>query len=78
MKWIKIEKLASGDRKTNIFEVWNILDKCSLGLIKWKANWRKYAFFPYPASYFEQVCLRDIAEFIEKETKNYKKDWVKV
>lgn len=78
VKWIEIEKIDSGGRKTDVFEVWNIFDGGSLGIIKWKANWRKYAFFPYFNSYFEQDCLRDIAKFIEKETKNYKKDWVKL
>jgi len=78
MKWIKIEKIDNEGRKTDVFEVWNIFDGCSLGIIKWKANWRKYAFFPYASSYFEQDCLRDIAKFIEKETKEYKKDWFKL
>lgn len=77
MKWIRIEKIYNDGRKTDVFEVWNIHDACSLGIIKWKANWRKYAFFPYECSYFEQDCLRDIAEFIEKETKKYKKNWFK-
>ena len=78
MKWITIEKIDNGGRKTDVFEVWSIYDSYSLGLIKWKANWRKYAFFPYTSTCFEQVCLKDIAEFIEKETREYKKDWVKL
>jgi len=76
-KWITIEKVDSEGRKTDVFEVWNTLDTCLLGIIKWKASWRKYAFFPYDHSCYEQDCLRDIAEFIEKETKEYKKYWYK-
>lgn len=78
MKWITIEKMDNGGRKTNVFEVWSKYEDCSLGIIKWKANWRKYAFFPYGSSHYEQTCLRDIADFIEEETRKYKKDWIKL
>ena len=78
MKWITIEKINNDGKKTDMFEVWSVYDKCSLGIIKWKANWRKYAFFPYPQTYFEQDCLRDISDFIQKTTKEYKKEnWVR-
>lgn len=79
MKWIRIDKLPPReDRKTDAFEVWSIYENTSLGIIKWKANWRKYAFFPYVQTCFEQTCMRDIADFIEKETKQYKKtNWVR-
>lgn len=77
MKWIEIEKLPKDGKKTDTFEVWNTLDKVSLGIIKWKANWRKYAFFPYNQTCYEQDCMRDISEFIENETKDYKKNWYK-
>ena len=77
MKWIEIEELANEGKKTGTFEVRNVLDKVSLGIIKWKANWRKYAFFPYPQTCYEQNCMKDISEFIEKETKEYKKNWYK-
>jgi hypothetical protein len=35
-----------------------------VGMIKYKANWRKYAFFPVRDSYFEEVCLYNLASFV--------------
>lgn len=72
-QWIGIEKLSNDGKKTETFEVWNIFDNCSLGIIKWKTSWRKYAFFPYDQTCFEKTCLNDIADFIYKTTKEYKK-----
>lgn len=39
-----------------------------LGYIRWKANWRKYSFFPEPNCIFESTCLRDVADFTEQRT----------
>jgi hypothetical protein len=53
-------------------KVWKILDesaKFELGRIRWFGRWRKYCFFPTADTVFEQDCLRDIAEFIESQTK---------
>ena len=44
-----------------------------LGLVAWFPQWRKYAFYPLPHVVFEQVCLREIAEFIESSTAAHKK-----
>ena len=44
-----------------------------LGAIKWYAPWRKYSFFPQPHTVFEKDCLREIADFCEKEMKEKKK-----
>jgi hypothetical protein len=58
-------------RKTNIYEV---LEKgggltARLGEIRWFGRWRKYAFYPADATIYEETCMRDIAQFIEEETK---------
>jgi len=50
--------------------IWDVRDKregAKIGEVKWFGRWRKYAFFPFDAI-FEEVCLRDIADFIERET----------
>lgn len=77
MKWITIETVDNKGKKTDVFEVYTKPEKTPLGLIKWKASWRKYAFFPYPDTCFEQTCMRDISDFIENTTKEYKKYWYK-
>ena len=53
---------------------WDVRSKedADLGLIKWYTSWRKYCFYPNGFTIFEQVCLREIAEFIEQETAAHK------
>ncbi len=77
MKWITIEEIDNEGRKTKVFEVSSIYEQCSLGIIKWKANWRKYAFFPYEHTCYEWDCMGDIAEFCKAETKRYKELWLR-
>jgi len=77
LKWITIETIDDGGKKTETFEVWSKYDACVLGIIKWRANWRKYAFFPYPQTSYEEDCMRDISDFIETKTKEYKRHWKK-
>ena len=77
MKWIKIveQKNLRQKRKTKIFCVftnYKATTEC-IGEVRWFARWRKYCFFPASDTIYEWVCLRDIAEFMENETKNYKK-----
>jgi hypothetical protein len=38
-----------------------------LGMIGWFGRRRGYAFFPLPERVFERTCLRDIADFIERQ-----------
>jgi hypothetical protein len=40
-----------------------------LGMVSWYGPWRKYCFFPMGNTVYEQVCLREIADFCESETK---------
>lgn len=46
----------------------------NLGYVQWNSGWRGYAFHPLGAPIFEQDCLRDIAEFVEKATKEHKEN----
>ena len=39
-----------------------------IGTVSWYGPWRKYCFFPMAATVFEQVCLKEIACFIEGQT----------
>jgi hypothetical protein len=57
---------------TNTYEVLS-KDNVILGTITWFSRWRKYAFNPLPDTTYEETCLREIAQFIEEETKAYKK-----
>lgn len=61
-----------GEAKKTV--IWRVMSKRGgwLGDVKWFSRWRKYSFFPAPHCVFEQVCLRDIAEFVEERTKEHK------
>jgi hypothetical protein len=54
-------------------KVWYVVSKYDdpnphLGWIAWFPKWRKYAFYPKPNTVYEQVCLREIADFCQKAT----------
>ena len=44
----------------------------SLGTVRWFARWRKYCFYPESGCVFEEVCLRDIAEFVAARTEEHR------
>jgi hypothetical protein len=50
--------------------IWHVETKTGhfLGDISWHAPWRCYAFEPMPGTVWERKCLRDIADFCERET----------
>lgn len=43
-----------------------------LGTVRWFGRWRKYCFFPFADTVYEEVCLREIAEFIVDRTKDHR------
>ena len=71
-KWTYMKEMPNEGRKTKIFSVRAKEDDTFIGLVKWFGAWRKYCFFPIENTVFEQDCLRDIAQFIEEETKRHK------
>lgn len=59
---IQEEKLAN--RKTSIYHIWSIKEKCTLGEIKWYAPWRKYCFYPNNDTIWDSKCLSEIINFL--------------
>lgn len=43
-----------------------------LGFVKWFGRWRKYGFFPRDGAVFEEICLREISQFIVDRTREHK------
>jgi hypothetical protein len=41
----------------------------SLGRVQWLARWRQYEFLPAPGSGYSAGCCRDMAAFLDRETK---------
>jgi hypothetical protein len=53
--------------KTSIWAVIGRQTQTQLGLVKWAAPWRRYAFFPAPGcQWLDAICLRDIAAFCDE------------
>lgn len=76
MSWIVFE--FAGPSKSGKTNEWRVQPKddgalaACIGVVKWYAPWRKYAFNPYTNTVFEQDCLREIATFCEQRTKDHK------
>ncbi len=66
-----IRRQASASRITKIWTVQNDGGQV-VGHVTWHAQWRKYIFSPREKFIFDQLCLREIATFIEKETADHK------
>ena len=47
-----------------------------LGYIEYFPRWKKFVFFPYPNTLFEEICMGDICEFIIFLTKERKQSKV--
>lgn len=71
--WFRLDEVDSQKRKTDIWHVLTTEGNFYLGCVKWFGRWRCYSFFPYSSTVFEKQCMRDIADFIESETKAYAK-----
>ncbi len=67
-----VEDGYTPSRKTLRWEVVPLPRGAVIGEVKWYGPWRKYCFFPRSETVYEQVCLREIADFCEEETKRHR------
>jgi hypothetical protein len=58
--------------KTLEYHVMTKDDTDCLGSVNWFGRWRCYAFNPWPGTVFEKTCLREIADFCERLTKEHR------
>lgn len=58
-------------QKTARWDVWtrSADNPQLLGDVHWYGAWRKYCFFPEDNCIFEEVCMREISDFIVARTK---------
>lgn len=64
-KYLNLVEINS-PTKTKVFDVLNKVFNTYLGQIKWYAPWRKYCYFPSDGLVFDEGCLADINDFINK------------
>lgn len=62
------------NRKTSVWEIHNRYEYGLLGTVKWFGRWRKYCFFPAADCVFEEVCMREISQFIVDRTNEHRHD----
>jgi hypothetical protein len=62
MSFITFKESNLYNKKTKTWQVWS--GDVFLGLISWKAQWRKYVFFPHADTLYDSICLMDIADFM--------------
>jgi len=73
LSWIKFgEPTQREGQKTLRWLVTTADARAALGTVAWYSRWRGYAFYPTPASIFEQDCLREIADFCEARTREHR------
>jgi len=61
-KYISFAKAEKQNPSSWVYNVQSN-DGYPLGTIKWYAQWRKYGFYPENGTVYENICLREIAEF---------------
>jgi hypothetical protein len=67
-----VEAGTSTSGKTRLWAVTAKADGGRLGTVLWWAPWRKYAFVPTGDPVFEEDCLRDVAAFCERQTRDHR------
>lgn len=73
MTYIEVrDEWPSKSGKTMIWPILTKEGKKAIGHVAWFGRWRKYAFFSNGV--FEEVCLREIADFIEQRTREHKRN----
>jgi hypothetical protein len=66
-KWIEFHEVDMPNRKTKVFLVYNKENfEVPIGEIRWYGAFRKYAFYPQPNTVYENVCMKDITNFLEE------------
>lgn len=71
-KNLEFLSLPAPDRKTAIWAVCSVQGGQNLGEVKWFAHWRRYTFWPAVGTIYDESCMREIADFVEAETKKRK------
>jgi hypothetical protein len=66
------EAEAPRGAKTRRWTVHATRGGAQLGIVQWWSGWRRYAFQPCLPTAFEEVCLREIAGFVEDRTAEHK------
>ena len=70
--WLRFVLAPEQNPKTSVHLVLAKDGDAELGQVRWFGRWRRYAFFPAIGTIYEPTCLRDIADFCERQTLSHK------
>ena len=59
-------------RKTEKWKVISAMGSHELGVVSFHPAWRKYVFWPERNTIFDPACLRELADFVERQTNHWK------
>lgn len=71
LSFVTLRGAPSDTGKTWVWSVENKRNQGLVGIIRWFGKWRKYALYPEPETVFEEVCLRELSDFIEARTREW-------
>lgn len=71
--FLLIYKKEVEGRKTPILEIIN-WDDINLGEIKWYPAWRKFCFYPNKDTVWDNKCLVELINFLNKYNKEWKEN----
>ena len=72
MSHLYFNELNNVGKKTRWWEVTAIASDDVLGIVSFWGAWRKYVFKPNDATLYDASCLREIADFTERQTKEWR------
>jgi len=63
----------AGDSDSGLTKIWWVTNvgHAELGKISWYAPWRRYVYNCYVRIVLDAVCLREIADFCEDQTRRH-------
>lgn len=70
-KYFNIYITIIKNRKTPIYEIYDINDN-NIGQIKWFAHWRKFCFYPYGETIWDDKCLQELNDIMVKYNQKWK------
>jgi hypothetical protein len=59
-------------RKTEKWKVLSVMGSYELGVVSFHPAWRKYVFWPEKNTIFDPECLRELAQFVDRQTELWK------
>lgn len=71
-KWLRADESPSASGKTSIWRLTPVDATLPIGEVAWYGPWRRYVFRPDPDTVYEQDCLRALADFCERKTREHR------